>query len=69
MKSIHCKTTRCRVCGFTEIRVDEAVDRELVVMNECPRCDHRWLDASRPAFDVSAARRPLRVASEVASAA
>jgi len=38
-------------------------------MNECPRCDHRWLDASRPAFDVSAARRPLRVASEVASAA
>ncbi len=37
-------TTRCLVCGFTEIRTDEVVDRGVVLLAECPRCDHRWTE-------------------------
>jgi hypothetical protein len=33
---------RCLVCGFSEIRTDEVVDRGLVFLAECPRCQHRW---------------------------
>lgn len=36
--------TRCLVCGFTEIRTDEVVDRGLLLLAECPRCDHRWTE-------------------------
>jgi hypothetical protein len=39
------KLTRCRVCGFAEIRTDEAVDRGPVFLAECPRCDHRWTES------------------------
>jgi len=34
--------TRCLVCGFTEIRTDEVVDRGVVLLAECPRCRHQW---------------------------
>ncbi len=34
--------TRCLVCGFTEIRTDEVIDRGVVLLSECPRCDHVW---------------------------
>jgi predicted Zn-ribbon and HTH transcriptional regulator len=44
---------RCRVCGFSEVRTDEVVDRGLVLLAECPRCEHRWTQR---------AARPLRVA-------
>ena len=33
--------TRCRVCGFTEVRTDEVAELNLMLA-ECPRCDHRW---------------------------
>jgi hypothetical protein len=33
---------RCLVCGFREVRTDEVIDRGLVLLHECPRCDHRW---------------------------
>ncbi len=33
---------RCLVCGFTEVRTDQVIDRGLVLLHECPRCDHRW---------------------------
>jgi len=69
MQSVHCTTNRCHVCGFTEIRVDEAVDRELVVLAECPRCEHRWIGPVPPAWDAAGSRHPVRVAPEVASAA
>jgi len=42
MQPVGRSTTRCLVCGFTEIRTDEAVDRGLVFLAECPRCEHRW---------------------------
>jgi hypothetical protein len=44
MKSALRTMTRCLVCGFTEIRTDEVVDRGVVLLAECPRCDHRWTE-------------------------
>jgi uncharacterized Zn finger protein len=37
-------TTRCSVCGFTEVFTDEVLDRGAVLLAECPRCDHRWTE-------------------------
>ena len=34
--------TRCRVCGFAEVRTDEVLDPELLFLAECPRCENRW---------------------------
>jgi len=34
--------TRCLVCGFTEVRTDEVIDRGIVLLAECPRCQHLW---------------------------
>jgi len=42
------KSTRCLVCGFAEVRTDEAVDRGPVFLAECPRCDHRWTESPPP---------------------
>ena len=39
--------TRCLVCGSAEVRTDEVVDRGLVFLAECPRCEHRWTRARR----------------------
>jgi hypothetical protein len=55
MRSALRTVTRCLVCGFTEIRTDEVVDRGVVLLAECPRCDHRWTE-----------RPPARVAPWVA---
>jgi hypothetical protein len=48
--------TRCLVCGFTEVRTDEVVDRGVVFLAECPRCEHRWTAPLAPL-----ARRPREV--------
>jgi len=34
--------TRCLVCGSAEVRTDEVIDRGIVFLAECPRCEHRW---------------------------
>lgn len=47
--------TRCLVCGFTEIRTDEVIDRGVVLLAECPRCRHQW--TSREATSAARARR------------
>ena len=52
-------TTRCLVCGFGEVRTDEVIDRGLVLLAECPRCEHRWT-AAAPS-EPSAPRRVHRV--------
>ena len=57
---------RCRVCGFAELRTDEVIDRGLVLLAECPRCEHRStgsLAASRPG------RAAAKVVREVVPAA
>ena len=64
--------TRCLVCGSSEVRTDEVVDRGLVFLAECPRCEHRWTShtpleaAERPP---AVERLPARTVREVASAA
>ena len=30
------------VCGSNDVRTDEVVDRGVVFLGWCPRCDHRW---------------------------
>jgi hypothetical protein len=45
--------TRCLVCGFREVRTDEVIERGILLLNECPRCDHRWTE-HRPAPAASA---------------
>jgi transcription elongation factor Elf1 len=49
--------TRCLVCGFREVRTDEVLERGVLLLNECPRCDHRWTE--RP---LAPAANSLRVA-------
>ena len=34
--------TRCLVCGSSEVRTDEVIDRGILFLAECPRCEHRW---------------------------
>jgi len=58
--------TRCLVCGFTEIRTDEVVDRGLVLLGECPHCQHRWTE--RPVAQLTPIRRTA-AAAELPSAA
>lgn len=54
---------RCLVCGFSEVRTDEVIDRGVVLLHECPRCDHRWTQAhSAPRRD-----RMVRVTRPVAA--
>jgi ribosomal protein S27AE len=36
------RRVRCGICGFSEVRTDEVVDRGVLFLAECPRCDHRW---------------------------
>lgn len=39
---------RCRVCGFAEMRSDEVVEGGIVVLAECPRCEHRFTLRAAP---------------------
>ena len=38
------RRARCGICGFSEVRTDEVVDRGVLFLAECPRCDHRWTE-------------------------
>ena len=49
--------SRCLVCGFAEVRTDEVIDRGLILLAECPRCEHRWTSKA------STGRGPLSVRS------
>ena len=57
---------RCRVCGSAEVRTDEVVDRGLVLLGECRRCEHRWTQTTPDAWP---RRVAVRVVREVAPAA
>ena len=72
------RRARCGVCGFSEIRTDEVVDRGVLFLAECPRCDHRWTSPEPIAVDSTAApsratvrlqRVPARFSREVQPAA
>jgi hypothetical protein len=49
--------SRCLVCGSSEVRTDEVVDRGVVLLAECPRCRHRWTERSAPTSALRS-RRP-----------
>jgi hypothetical protein len=58
--------TRCLVCGFAEVRTDEVVDGGVVLLGECPRCEHRWTSRAPLEPRLARPRAPTR---EVATAA
>jgi hypothetical protein len=60
------RPTRCLVCGFREVRTDEVFDRGLVLLHECPHCEHRWTQPVERAASVMLPARRLR---EVSTAA
>ncbi len=61
---------RCLVCGSSEVRTDEVHHRGVLLLAECPRCQHRWTEDAIPAIPAPAQRRPLvRPRREVATAA
>jgi hypothetical protein len=57
--------SRCLVCGFTEVRTDEVVDRGVVFLGWCPRCDHRWTSRA-PSLRPAAVLGPPEVRTEAA---
>ena len=40
--SADCSALPCPVCGFSAVRSDAVLHRGLMLLAECPRCDHRW---------------------------
>jgi hypothetical protein len=74
MRPVFRTLTRCLVCGFAEVRTDEVIDRGVVLLAECPRCEHRWISHGPPIADPAGSRAPVIRSSasafrEVASAA
>jgi hypothetical protein len=57
---------RCLVCGSSEVRTDEVVDRGWILLAECAHCDRRWTASAEPGAAVRLARCSPR---EVVSAA
>jgi hypothetical protein len=55
--------SRCPVCGCRELRTDEVVDRGLLLLTECPRCEHRAVER------VPSLPRRIRLEAEDAGAA
>ncbi len=58
----------CLLCGCPDVHSDEVVDHGVLLLGECPRCEHRWtrslrLSTRREARQVAAVR-VLRTASE-----
>ena len=58
--------TRCLVCGFSEVRTDEVFHRGIVLLHECPHCEHRWTQPTERPAAVSVPAQQLR---EVSTAA
>ncbi|MCC6640663.1 MAG: hypothetical protein IT386_05815 [Deltaproteobacteria bacterium] len=52
MQAVLRTLVRCLVCGFTEVRSDEVIDHGVVLLHECPRCDHRWTQRGAPGYPV-----------------
>ena len=49
------RRARCRICGFSEVQTDEVLDRGVIFLAECPRCEHRWTSQEPIAADLTAA--------------
>ena len=42
------RTPRCSVCASENVVTDEAIDRDVLRLAECRRCQHRWTESIRP---------------------
>jgi hypothetical protein len=52
---------RCLVCGSSEIRTDEVIDRGVLLLAECRHCDRRWTGPPEPTRAPLVVRvRPVR---------
>ncbi len=69
---------RCCICGFSEVKTDEVVDRGVLFLAECPRCEHRWTSqepitaepTATPSLSTARLQRvPARLSREVQPAA
>jgi predicted Zn-ribbon and HTH transcriptional regulator len=74
MKLLISSRQRCVVCGYSEMRMDEVVDRGLVYLAECPRCESRWTSrqpsaVARVEAPASSMRSVTRPVPEIAPAA
>ncbi len=58
---------RCPVCGCADVRSDEVIDRGLLFLADCPRCEHRW--TSRAPIAPASARYPAASAARAREAA
>ena len=65
---------RCRVCGCSEVFVDEVAapsDRGVLRLSECTRCEHRWTEQRAAVVRVeplrSQSQRAVAVPSRVAA--
>ena len=54
--------TRCLVCGCAEVRTDEVLDRGVLLLAECPRCEHRWTEHRAQVVRVCPAARAVHAA-------
>ena len=45
MASAHARYTPivCLLCGCPDVHSHEVSDRGVLLLGECPRCDHRWM--------------------------
>ena len=50
----------CLVCGSREVRTDEVVERGVLLLHECPHCEHRWTARAERAAPAAAPVRRLR---------
>lgn len=51
--------SRCLVCGSSEVRTDQVIDRGLVLLSECAHCQHR--STGRAVLSATAATRAEQV--------
>jgi hypothetical protein len=70
VSAIAAPRVQCLVCGCADVRTDEVLQRELIYLAECPRCDFRWTSrAPAPRVRIIAVRSAAQRVSEPATAA
>jgi hypothetical protein len=63
------EVTRCEVCGFGEMQVDEVQSEGRLLLAECDRCDHRFTARLGSSRIPRPLWLPTRSEAEVATAA
>ncbi len=61
------RSPRCSVCASESVATDEVIDRDVLRLAECRRCQHRWTESIRP-LPVTPLVAPARGPAEAAAA-